>query len=190
MANDRLAINSGADFIYPGFARYGLDYARVMTRWLFADPSNPFASQPERWADMATVRQRTGTLIFDGLDGSGRGTGLANNASQTLTFEFNGGRNYVIWSRAADAANYTGTPGSQNTGLINFASQLTDGTILDTTSPLTASFGSGEQPYVYVLPSLMLGTQRMQLTVTNRTGNANVFVYLSFGYYYLDLVGR
>lgn len=190
MANDRLAINSGREYFYPGFARYGADYSRVLTNWIFGDPSNPFANQPERWPDIATVRDRGGTLRFDGGDGVTRGTGLGVGASQTLNFEFNGGRNYIIWGRTAEATEYTGTPDSINTSLIDYSIKLSDGTILDSDAPITTGFGSGEQPYVHILPQLMLGTQRMQVTVTNRTGAAGIFVNLSFKYFFLDLVGR
>jgi hypothetical protein len=191
MANDRLAINSGREYFYPGFARYGAEYSRVLTNWLFADPGNPFANQPDRWADIATVRDRGGSLLFDGsTDTATRGTGLGIGASQTLNFEFNGGRNYIIWGRTGTAVEYTGTPDSVNTDLIDYSIRLTDGTILDPAAPVTTGFGSGEQPYVHILPQMMLGTQRMQVTVTNRTGAAGIFVTLSFKYFFLDLVGR
>ena len=78
--------------------------------------------------------------------------------------------------------------GANKTGIMRI--KLSDGTILDSEAPVTTGFGSGEQPYVHILPQLMLGTQRMQVTVTNRTGAAGIFVNLSFKYFFLDLVGR
>jgi hypothetical protein len=177
---DRLNMNYGSNYCYPGFARYGLDAGRMMTNFLFADASNPFAGDPASWPTKGLVRIVTRKLNF---------TGITNGTSSAATdFRPTNGRNFLILWRSSVVTLNGGTT-SLNSDFLLATQTQTDGTVLDDNQPTAAIFGSGQQPYVLVVPDMVLGTATRQWAVTNNTGST-ADVFLSFAIAYLDLAGK
>lgn len=167
--NDQLNRMSGADYAYPGFARWGLDAARMMTQWLRNDPANPSASG-------RLIRIVTRRLLFSGV--------TTGTSSAATAFRPTNGTNYIMMWRTAEAVVNGGTT-ALNTSLVNVTQTQADGTIIDDVVPLTCNYGSGEMPYVYVVPDMVLGTATRNFTVTNNTGST-ADVYLDFAIAYMD----
>lgn len=167
--NDQLNRMSGADYVYPGFARWGIPQAQAMTNWLRNDPANPSASG-------RLIRIVSRRLLFSGL--------TTGTSSVATPFRPTNGTNYIMLWRTAEAVTNGGTT-ALNTSLVNVTQTQSDGTILDDVLPLTTNYGSGEMPYVYVVPDMVLGTATRNFTVTNNTGST-ADVYLAFAIAYVD----
>lgn len=173
---DRLAVLDGSEYVYPGFARWGMGLARTATQMLMSDPSNPTANQPELWAQSSgLIRVVTRALTYDAL---------ATGTNSTSDFRPTNGKNFIIFARTAVATRDAGTV-SDNTDLVLGEQKQLDGTLLDEENAISNLFGSGENPFVLVVPDFVLGTATRRWKVTNNTGNT-IDVRLCFVIAYLD----
>lgn len=177
---DKQAILQGDQWYWPGFAKYGPQMAKYATAYLYTDPANPFASQPERWPDSGLVRTVSRTLTY---------SALANAATVIQdTRNFAGGRNYIVIGRQASAVQ-NGTATSINLAAVDVKQTQADGTILDDQAPCVSLFGSGELPFILVSPDFVLGTATRRWSATNNSG-VSIDLALTYDICFLDLIGR
>lgn len=181
MANDRLSINGGDNYIWPGFARLGLSAGKFATDFLFSDPANPFANMPDQWKSSGLVRSVTRSLVFAGV--------TSGTATAPVNFRPTNGRNFLIMWRMAEAVQ-TGTGTAISLAGIKAKQTQADGTLLDDYAPSSNLFGTAQQPYVFGSTfDAVLGTATRQWEITN-TSSYTADVTLTFSIAFLDLIGR
>lgn len=153
-------------YIDPVFARYGDGLGKYLTQWLYGDSkANPLWDQPDAWASNGIVKIVNRSLDFDSI---------ASGATSTQNFDIMGGKNAIIFSRAA-----TGIPATPVLGVplqqpylayTTYRQAQVDGFIEVETTATDAVFGTGTWPHILATPDLWLGNTQRRITFTNNTG--------------------
>lgn len=172
---------SFTQYIDPQFSRYDPALARAMTEWLYADRSNPLWNDPDKWASGPKVVIVKRNISFAALP--------ANGGNTTSNFNITGGKNAIVFSRAAsitlDGVSIEQLPNTLG-GYVEVEERRADGFLVTEQQPINNSFGTVPGwPVTTPAPEFWRGNVERRFTVTNNY-NAIVTVDLSFQVAFLD----
>ena len=138
-------------------ARYGIPYAKYMTKRLYDNIASKDAPSTD-WSKFGPIGQFDRVLTF---------TALANGASSTLNLQMNN-RNWFLLSRVAVATDATGAEAS----LANITAQcvLVPGMTVVDAQPISLQFGDGQWPHIMPFPEEWEANTTRNWTVTNSSG--------------------
>ena len=168
-------------YIDPAFARYDDKLSAAMTHFLYADPTSPVASMPERWHRSGAVIYINRTLFFNDVGGGG--------GTDSQRFSIVGGKNSIVFAKMISVlpqvAAAPETLPNERAAYVNIQVKRSDGMILDEDQSAANTYGSGQWPYTYPSPDFWPGTVERIVTVTNNNVAA-VDIYLNWTVAILD----
>jgi hypothetical protein len=152
----------------PALERYGVRYARAMTRYLYANIV-PNGTPSLDWPKYGLITQFDKALAFT----------LAAGATDTLTLQTNN-RNWMLVCRSAIAADSTGAEAS----LVNLTvgCNADPGIQLMDVQPIKLVFGDGQLPSLMLFPEEWPTNTFRRWTVVNGSAGSRV-VTLSFKFF-------
>lgn len=165
----------------PGLEKYGIGYAKAMTRFLYQNivPQDKFKPEfAEDWPRYGLITQFDRVLTFV-LD-----AGAGTTAVQTLQTN---NRNWMLISRAALCMD-TATMTDATLGNILVNCNADPGIQLMENQPASLVFGDGQLPHIMLMPEEWPTNTFRRWTVTNNSGIART-VYLSFKFLQVRTAG-
>jgi hypothetical protein len=167
----------------PALEKYGISYAKVMTRFLYQnivpaakidpDPNAPDCS--EEWSKWGIITQFDRVLTFAGV--GGLAVGMTPTEVQILDLQTNN-LNWMLVSRVA-ASVTLGPIADANIAPINVGCNADPGFQLMDVQPASLVFGNGQWPHIMLMPEEWPTNIFRRWTVTNNAA-VNRIVYLGF----------